>query len=71
MAEIHYPLRVDKTPDGQIVETAGLFEEGYGENIEYKLQLSFEDDHIFVNYYGEDGQYLSEEEIDQASRLSI
>jgi hypothetical protein len=54
------PTRFDITPNGKIVDRAEFGEKGYLENVEYELQIQFPSDGIVeINYYGEDGTYLS------------
>lgn len=54
------PTRFDITPKGKIVDRAEIGEKGYGENVEYELQIQFTSDGIVeINYYGEDDTYLS------------
>jgi hypothetical protein len=54
------PTRFDITPNGKIVDRAEFGEKGYGENVEYELQIQFPSDGIVeINYYGEDDTYLS------------
>jgi len=53
------PTRFDITPNGKIVNRAEIGEKGYMENIEYQLQMQFNNDGtVEINYYGEDDTYL-------------
>lgn len=54
------PLRVDKTPNGEIVKRAHIGEPGYGENVEFNMQITHVSDCIVISYYGEDNTFLSE-----------
>lgn len=68
--EILLPLKVDLTPDGRIVEKADIGEEGYAENIECTLQLSFGRDSVFIHYYTEDDDFLNESQIKKVFEIS-
>ena len=37
-----FPLSIDKTPEGKIVPCAEVGEEGYGANINYTLQITYQ-----------------------------
>jgi len=54
------PTRFDLTPNGIIVDRAEIGCNGYTENIEFELNINFLlGDSIRLNYYGEDGSFLS------------
>ena len=54
------PTRFDLTPDGKIVDTAEIGSFGYAENIEFELSINFTLDNLIrIDYYGEDGLFLS------------
>ena len=53
-----FPLSIDKTPEGKIVPCAEVGEEGYGANINYTLQITYQNNRAIVLYYGEDGSFL-------------
>lgn len=57
------PLVLDQTPEGKLIERREIGEPGYIENIEYKLNIRFQDDKIILYYYGEDGNEMSAEEV--------
>lgn len=60
------PSYVDLTPDGRIVRRAEIGEDGYYENETYILQLEHSTDGIFVNYYGDDDNFLEAEQVREA-----
>ena len=62
-----FPLSVDMTPDGDIVERADIGESGYIENVEYTLQIHYSAGRAFVAYYGEDDTWLSDFDISMAA----
>lgn len=55
---ITLPNVLDLTPKGQIVERAGIGEDGYFENVEYRLSIEFMDDQVHICYTGDDGTVL-------------
>jgi hypothetical protein len=53
------PKSFDITPSGKIVERAEIGQKGYGENIQYELQITISDyGTLIIQYYGEDGTFL-------------
>lgn len=67
--EMSFPLSVDKTPNGKIVKRAEIGHKGYGENVEYFLNIQYYGNRMFIGYSGEDGDDLSEEEVAASSAL--
>ena len=43
-----FPLSIDKTPDGKIVPCAEIGEKGYGVNINYTLQIAYQNDRAII-----------------------
>ena len=62
---MNLPNLIDLTPKGKLVERANLGEEGYAENVEYKLTISVSNYITHIEYYGEDDTYLEEEQIQE------
>lgn len=58
------PQSVDLTPKGKLVfERPEYGEIEYFENVEYTLQISVAPNGIEIDYYGDDGNYLEDEQI--------
>jgi hypothetical protein len=68
---IDFPLTIDKTPKGKIVEKSELGTKGYCENIEYCLYSSInsETGRISIQYVGEDNTFLTHKEIIKAIKI--
>ena len=64
-----FPTHVDKTPTGKIVAKAEYGEKGYFDNIEYELNVVRKNGIVYIQYYGEDDTYLTDEEIKQVMLL--
>lgn len=61
---MHLPQSVDLTPKGKLVfERPEYGEIEYFENVEYTLQISVAPNGIEIDYYGDDGNYLEDEQI--------
>ena len=56
------PLTFDLTPSGKIVPCAEIGEEGYGLNIQYNLQTSFNYTYMAIQYYGEDDTFIYDDD---------
>lgn len=57
----YLPRVIDLTQKGEIVLRADMGEEGYIENVEYTLQITFSSDSLVViDYYGDDDTWLSQ-----------
>lgn len=54
---------MDKTPSGRIVKPAQTGEQGYRDNINYWLEISFSGSAVNIDYYGSDDRYLEDDEI--------
>jgi len=54
------PQIIDLTPENEIVIRANYGTINYINNIEYNLQINFIGDYISIDYYGEDGTFLSD-----------
>ena len=67
--DLAFPLSIDKTPDGKIVPCAEIGEKGYGVNINYTLQIAYQNDRAIVLYYGEDGSFLDGHDVFKAMGL--
>lgn len=61
---MNLPNYVDKTPNGKIVKVPNIGTENYIENVCYSLQISFMNNVVFIEYHGEDGSFLEDEEIE-------
>lgn len=61
---MNIPNAVDKKPNGKIVKRTNFGFKGYNENICYTLQMSFNGEHLMIDYYGEDDSYLAEEDVE-------
>ena len=59
------PITFDLTPKGKIVERKHIGEEGYAENIQYTLQFHFQEDGVYISYYGEDDTFIDEDRINE------
>lgn len=59
------PITFDLTPKGKIVERKHIGEDGYAENIQYTLQFHFQEDGVYISYYGEDDTFIDEDRINE------
>lgn len=64
------PLSIDKTPSGKLVKRSDIGQPGYGENVEYSLNLIPTSSGVIIEYIGEDGFYLEDYEIDEIIEYS-
>lgn len=56
------PKKFDLTPSGKIRVPAEYSEEGYFENVEYEINVHYNEDGLSVHWYGEDDTEISLEE---------
>jgi hypothetical protein len=66
------PSICDLKPSGKLLfERPEYGQPGYFDNVQYTLQLHFDEDGVHVIYYGEDDTFLPEEKVKEVIKHSL